>query len=335
MKPIIIHDSVFGIIKITEPVIIKLIQSPSMQRLKDIDHAGYFQPLVPHKKHTRFEHSIGVYWLLHIHHAPLEEQIAGLIHDVSHGVFSHCLDYALAGDKEGEQSHQDNIFETFVLTSEIPSLVKTYGFDIHRILDDTLHPLKETTIPDLCADRIDYSLRSAIVYAHTPKKKIQYILDHLTVKNTLWIFTDYKSAKLYAELFYLLNTNYYSGFPSAVMFRTVGNTVSYALHKKYLTHNDLYKTDTHVLSILMKIAKKDPELYKHYQLMINPKEIRNNPSSYDVTVICKSRIVDPFFISRGKILRVSKKNPKWNTIVQKELMPKKYFLKFPEGTEKH
>ena len=63
-------DRVYGEFEITEPVILELISSPSLQRLKDIDQAGY-RPLwvkpnanTGKHDHSRFAHSVGVYLLL-------------------------------------------------------------------------------------------------------------------------------------------------------------------------------------------------------------------------------------------------------------------------------
>jgi HD superfamily phosphohydrolase len=82
-----------------------------------------------------------------------------LIHDVSHGAFSHCLDYVFDEGSQKEQTHQDNIFEKFVKESGIPRILETYGIDINYVVDDKNFPLKERLLPDLCADRIDYILR--------------------------------------------------------------------------------------------------------------------------------------------------------------------------------
>jgi HD superfamily phosphohydrolase len=51
-------DSIYGDINIQEPVILDLINSPELQRLKDVDMAGYFEPHFPGSAHSRFEHSL-------------------------------------------------------------------------------------------------------------------------------------------------------------------------------------------------------------------------------------------------------------------------------------
>jgi len=103
-REIIVNDIIWGKIVINEPVAVEIIKTKAFQRLKGIDQAGYL-PLYnnPHNldrkllKHTRYEHSIGVYWLLKIKGDSLEARISGLIHDVSHAAFSHTADYIFTG----------------------------------------------------------------------------------------------------------------------------------------------------------------------------------------------------------------------------------------------
>ena len=203
-------DRLYGTISITEPIILDLIKSKALQRLKGIDQAGYFDVYVPNTHHTRYEHSLGVYILLKNYGASLQEQIAGLIHDVSHSAFSHCIDYVFGAEKQKTHLHQDYMFSDFVLKSDIPKILNSYDIDISYILEEKNFPLKEKELPDLCADRIDYSLRTAIVYNVITNKELYYFLHHLKTIDTQWVFDSYTSAQAYASLFRILNNNFYS-----------------------------------------------------------------------------------------------------------------------------
>lgn len=319
-------DRVYGNFEIEEPVILELINSKTIQRLKDIDQAGYFEPHFPGTAHSRFEHSIGVYLLLKIYGAPIEEQIAGLIHDVSHSAFSHCIDYVLDAGSGKDHNHQDNVFDEFVRKSEIPEIFKKYNLNLDYVLDDQNFPLKEKDLPDLCADRIDYSLRTAIVFKEIENG--QYFIDNLLTKKGQWIFRDFESAEKYAKLFLKLNTDYYSGLPSAVMFRTVGDYFRYALSKKYISETDLYTTDKIVLGKIESHIKTDSKLSLLFDRMNNKISFRNDPNDYTGKVFCKSRVVNPLCWHDGKIKRISEINPSWNDIIERESKPKEYFLKF-------
>lgn len=321
-----IKDRIYGKFEIAESVILELINSPSLQRLKEIDQAGYFEPYFPGTAYSRFEHSVGVYWLLKKYDAPTEEQIAGLIHDVSHSAFSHCIDYVLDAGSQKQHNHQDNVFDDYVKKSEIPEILKKYNLDIEYILDDKNFPLKEKNLPDLCADRIDYSLRTARIFGEI--KSAEYFFSNLTAKNGRWIFEDFESAKKYAELFLKLNTNYYTGLPSAVMYRTVGDYLRYSLSKGYISEKDLYTTDKIVLSKIEPNIKTDSQLKLLFDRMNNKIGFKNDPNDYDVVVFCKSRVVDPLCWNNGKIKRVSEVESGWDDIIKQESKPKQYFLKF-------
>ena len=141
----IYQDRVYGQIKIEKPLILELINHPLMQRLKGVNQSGYYEPFLSKESYSRFEHSVGVYILLKKFDAPFREQVAGLIHDFSHSVFSHCIDY---------------VFSNYILSSDLPIIFKKYHLDIKFLLDEKNFPLKEKDLPDLCADRIDYTLRN-------------------------------------------------------------------------------------------------------------------------------------------------------------------------------
>lgn len=329
------EDRIYGKIKIEEPVILELIESKPLQRLKNIDQAGYpplyYNPRsipISELAHTRFEHSLGVYCLLNKFGASLKEQIAGLIHDVSHSAFSHCIDYVLDAGSEKEHDHQDNIFENFVKNSEIPEILRKYNIDIDFILDKYNFPLLEKSLPDLCADRIDYSLRTAVIFKEINSEDLKYFLDDLITKENGWVFKDLEGAQKYAELFFKLNTFYFAGLMSAGMFRTVGDTLKYALEKGYILESDLYTTDVEVLDKINKYLDKDEKLKLFWERMNNRVKFQNNPQNYNAHAFCKSRVVDPSFKENGKIQKVSELDSRWREIVEKEMRPKEYFIKF-------
>jgi HD superfamily phosphohydrolase len=330
-------DQIYGEFEITEPVILEIISSPWLQRLKNIDLAGYlvFWPKLnvninknSRIEHSRFAHSLGVYLLLKKYQTPLAEQIAGLIHDVSHSAFSHCIDYVLDDGSETKHSHQDNLFADFVRKTEIPGIIRKYGLDLEHILEDKNFPLKEKELPDLCADRIDYSLRDGIIFGELSEKDKNYLLENLTATAGNWVFASLEAAQKYAELFFRLNKKHYAGFSSALMFRTVGDCLKHAMQKGYISEDDLYTDDETVLQKIKKFLSQDSKLELLWERMNNRIEARQNPDDYDAQVFCKSRIVDPLFKNGKSLKRLSAADPNWKKIVKQELKPKQYFLKF-------
>ncbi|NQU82448.1 MAG: HD domain-containing protein [Parcubacteria group bacterium] len=333
----IYNDKVYGEQLISEPVVLELIQSKAIQRLKGIDQGGY-RPLwvkpetkVGQYEHTRFAHSIGVYILLKKYKASVEEQLAGLLHDVAHTTFSHCGDYAIGSDSEHHQNHHDLIFQEFIKKSEVPAILERHNLNTEYILNENNFPLLEKDLPNLSADRIDYSLRTAAIFDGLTRENIDYFLSNLAVKDDCWIFNDFESAKKYAELFLRMNIVYYSDFSSAVMFRAVGDYLKYAFEKGYILEKDFYTTDNEVIDKTNQYINQDFKLKKFFERM-NNKELSfpATQDNCDSVVWCKSRVVDPLFMDGTEIKGLSDMDEKWKHTLEKELKPKQHFIKFKD-----
>jgi len=77
------NDRIFGEIKIDDQLILDLINTPSFQRLKRINQYGGVNLIYPTYQVSRFEHSIGVWWILKSLNTGVEIQVAGLLHDIA------------------------------------------------------------------------------------------------------------------------------------------------------------------------------------------------------------------------------------------------------------
>lgn len=108
------NDPVWGTITF-EPHEAVILDSPLIQRLRRIRQLGVVHYVYPGANHTRFEHSLGVSHQvgqlaasLNAHEASnvLDDswvdtlRLAGLCHDIGHGLMSHVVENALSGDEE-------------------------------------------------------------------------------------------------------------------------------------------------------------------------------------------------------------------------------------------
>lgn len=104
----IINDPVYGFISVHNEILLTLIDHPYFQRLRHISQMGLAQLVYPGARHTRFHHALGVMHLMQEAVKTLRDKgvditedeglglsIAGLLHDVGHGPFSHALEHAL------------------------------------------------------------------------------------------------------------------------------------------------------------------------------------------------------------------------------------------------
>jgi len=100
------HDSVYGNIEISEPVILDLLETNALRRLAGVLQHGITGLIGVTQPTTRLEHSIGAMWLVRTLGGSLQEQIAALLHDVSHTAFSHVIDYVYQ-DHQGQSYHEE------------------------------------------------------------------------------------------------------------------------------------------------------------------------------------------------------------------------------------
>lgn len=304
----LLNDVLFGQFEITEPVLIELLQSASLQRLKGISMGGYY-PAAPQVagSFSRYEHSIGVFLLLRKFGATLEEQIAGLIHDVSHSAFSHTIDYINKGkDTQKTQEYQDSIHNDYVKSCDIAVILYKYHLNLEYILDDKNFTLKENELPDICADRIDYSLRQALHDNTLALEKIHGIIADLTVYNQQFIFKIPESALSFSKNFARCNQNIWSGIGSAVMFHLCGKMLGYALDCGILINEDLYTYSNQ--DIIAKLKECNNPIISEYlnKLEIAPEHYlaAESDSNYEITY-CKVRYVNPYFLNQDKPMRTS------------------------------
>ena len=104
-------DPVHGFISVPKAVLMDLVQTPEVQRLRRIRQLGVGHLVFPGAEHTRFNHALGAMALMHdaltslaTKGTPISPEehtaalAAALLHDVGHGAYSHTLEDRLIRD---------------------------------------------------------------------------------------------------------------------------------------------------------------------------------------------------------------------------------------------
>jgi HD superfamily phosphohydrolase len=138
-----IKDPVHGYVYITEAEK-EIIDSYPVQRLRRLRQLAGAEYVYPGANHTRFEHSIGVMYLAgkvaenpNISQVISEEEaeavrIAGLLHDVGHGPFSHVFEHLLT--KKLNKTHED-VTAWIIKHSELKDLLGRLGYEAEDIAE--------------------------------------------------------------------------------------------------------------------------------------------------------------------------------------------------------
>jgi len=204
---------------------------PAFQRLRSIRQNGLTNFVFACAEHSRFVHSIGVFELARRMYDKITENsgiepdswtrtivcLAGLLHDMGHGPFSHTLEESLT-TREGKPFKHERLTIRFLeeyqpLTSilrefdnQAPALTAAYISDSKP---DSDHWTYRIISSQLDADRIDYMLRDASMAGIQGHGfDLERLLDMLTVHETVRIAVD-ESALEALEAYLLMNIHLY------------------------------------------------------------------------------------------------------------------------------
>lgn len=306
-----INDKIYGKVKITEPVLLELLKCPSVLRLKNISQFGVPDKYYHLKNYSRYEHSVGVMLLLRKLGAMTEEQVAGLLHDVSVLAFSHIADWVFALGDMGVEDYHDEIHEKFVKKTEIPKILAKFGFILNRILDEDNFSLLEKKAPDLCADRVDYALREFRDWLNP--KIVNSCIDGLVNYNGEMVFSNQKIAFDFATNYLELQTQHWGGYQSMARYHLFSKALKIAIDKKILSNDDFYKDEPFVLKKLEKIQNKTViETLK----VLRDRKLKGFASNLGKKIVKKFRYTNPKVISNGKLLQLSELNSKFKKIIE-------------------
>jgi len=293
--PSVTVNTLYGTFEIDEPVLIDLLESDVLQRLKHIHQYGVCYYTRPNEEeYSRYEHSVGVFALLRRYRAPLDEQIAGLLHDVSHTVFSHVADHIFS-NKSWASSYQDDIHDWFLEYSGLSKILEKHGYTA-----ESINPKQEQfsrlerDLPFLCADRIEYNIQGAVKRGIFDEGVAQRILADLRFDDGRWYFISTDSANRLAAVSLFMTENVWGEPLQLLVYSWTADALKRGMEIGLVTLDDIHfstdhevwhrlitSTDTQISACMEKILNYDNEAHVCA------------PNDRDTLVIGKFRGIDP------------------------------------------
>ena len=294
-------DPAYGEFEITEPVLLETIMTGPVQRLKGINQYGTWQFIMPKMRTTRFEHSLGVCFLLKRLGAGLEEQMAGLLHDISHTAFSHVVDYLYK--QEGQQEHHESLFQDMFMNSKIPKIAQSNDIKPELFLEMESFFLLEKALPDLCADRLDYMFRDSVLLGICRPDEIKVFMDHLEVKDGQIVVTDLAVAKRMALSFIECSKRFWASPTQAASYQILADAIKSGMEAGIIGEKDFLLSDMDVYNKL-KYSRNNSVTGKLD--LLNPEFFAvNSPQDFDFFVKTKARYIDPKVAQGDNVKRLS------------------------------
>lgn len=170
----VFRDPVHTYISIDYQIIWDLINTFEFQRLRRISHLGGTKMVFASSEHSRFMHGLGTYEIVRKIISTVEDirkntteedqlvlMIAGLLHDVGHGPFSHCFESFY------QYHHEWYTTKIILEDSDINKVLTKYQNNLPELVASVINGthknplLKQLISSQIDADRMDYLLRDA------------------------------------------------------------------------------------------------------------------------------------------------------------------------------
>lgn len=295
-----VQDRIWGSAAIKEDILQQLLEHAELQRLKKISQFGLPYQYYPLPQFDRYEHSVGVMLLLRKFGASLEEQVAGLLHDVSHTSFSHLVDW-LIGDRVHE-NYQDKRHKEHLTTSSLASLLTKHGFSPATLAEHHRYTLLERPAPDLCADRIDYAIREFQDWA--APESVSICLRELCVQDNAFLFRSKAGARSFAFSYMKLQREHWGGAEWTLRWQLFSEVLKHAFERGLLRESDLLTSDD---LVLQKLENSSESFIKERLALLRTPALAETslPSEAHYHLHKKFRYIDPLYQEENVIHHLS------------------------------
>ena len=299
------NDPVYGKIEITKPVLLDLMETQAMQRTRGVLQHGVSALVGVTVPTSRFDHSMGAMLLVRRLGAGLEEQIAALLHDVSHTAFSHVIDYVFDG--HNTQSYHEEKKLEFVSGTDIPATLEKHGYNWLDFMDEENYTLLEQDLPHLCADRLDYFLRDARDLGLATDSEVAAALAHLNAYEGRIVSDDLDSARWLGYTFIAADKASWANFREVGLYELAAHAIRRGLEIDVLNEADIWGTDCPAWEKLR--ASTDPQLQYHFQRVHADTRFEWDEENPEFRVSTKLRSIDPDILIHGEVQPLSALDP--------------------------
>ncbi|MBA4376484.1 MAG: hypothetical protein C0401_09980 [Anaerolinea sp.] len=282
-------DRIYGSVEIDNLVLLALLDSKAVKRIQGVLQHGISGLVGITRPTSRFEHSVGVMLLVRLYGGSLEEQIAALLHDVSHTALSHVIDFVF--DSNNSQNYHERVKAQYMGSTDLPAILDQYGYDWHDFIDEERYLLLEQPLPDLCADRLDYFLRDSIDLKLATSAEATLFLQHLKVHEGQFVVDNLDTARWLAYKYMAADEMSWANPREVGLSEFTARAIRLAVQSGVITEDDFWGTDQQLWQKLC--AANNPELKEQLRFASSETQFVLDDSAPTFLVSTKLRAVDP------------------------------------------
>ncbi len=306
-RPTSISDDVYGPQEVKEPLLLDLLSSRAVNRLRYVSQAGASSLVRQGRSVSRFEHSVGVMLLTRALGGSVMEQAAGLLQDVSHTAFSHTVDYVFRDRKE--QFHE-SIFRSVVQDSDLPEILREHRLAWELLFEPGNLKIVDAPAPALCADRIDYTLRDLVRFGHIKALDARDFVGALSVFDGVVVCMRQDMAERFVGWYSYLVEQLFMNPLELYVHDEFASIIRDAMRDGVVSRDDLVGVDS---AILDKLTAHEA-LRIRLKTLLSIKEVVADEALGERRVYSKGRTIDPPVLAAGKVVPLSHLRPDMATV---------------------
>lgn len=304
--------TLYGVWEVAHPAVMRLVQTPQVQRLKHVHQYGV-RGLLRRAggRFTRYQHSLGVAHLVAHCQGSWQAQAAALLHDVGHAAFSHDLEPLLCSTR-GTHGHaaeapHEHVTAALLQQQEVADILAKEGAAPQDIAASA-HDILETPLPRLCADRLDYNLQGAVRAGLWSRRQLRDMLAALHYDHAAgaWCVSDTRAAAALMNASIHMSATLWPGIQGAVMAHWLQQACAAMLRAGLWTWEDVvYGTDA-VLWAQLQLAPVARPWVERLRaparfMTTDARHAATVPQAQSLMVTTKFRGVDPLVPMHGSL----------------------------------
>jgi hypothetical protein len=266
----VIKDAVHGDIQVSDAEL-KLIDTPEMQKLREIKQMAVAYLVYPGANHTRFEHSLGTMYITGqiCDNLSLSEEekmtmrAAALLHDVGHTAFSHESDGILI--RKNKSNHEERGVER-IMKGRSGQVLKENGYDVEKVCSIISEKGSSGMINfALGSDRMDYLLRDShytgVAYGVIDCGRLVHTIRLRRGKAVIeWGGIEAAESLLIAR--FLMFSSVYYHHAVRIASAMLGRAVEFALDDKTISVDELLRCNDAELGAALEMGERSGELMR-------------------------------------------------------------------------
>ncbi len=293
MKVKLIKDPVWGYIELDE-YDRRIVDTVAFQRLRRIMQLPLVYLVYPCARHTRFDHSLGCFYLAgeYTKHLELDEywtrvlKYAALLHDIGHTPYSHLLEALLI---EKGMNHEVMGVKILNEDPELASAIEASGIRIKDVIDILEKRKAESAIISgpTDVDKLDFLIRdsyfSGATYGIVDAKRIimmTKIIDGKTMISIRGLGVVEELALARFQSFMNIYFHHAARAAQSLFLRGV-KLIEHLLDFSSMSVEEYISQDDYTVWCMMKVNEKSREIIKRIESRILPKRAFENRISHE------------------------------------------------------